>query len=347
MDFTKKSCPVCSIRFKEDDDIVVCPKCGAPYHRDCYDIKGKCIFPELHKNKETWHSDDEEPETEETPESVFIICRHCGHRNSKDNIVCEQCGDFLTGPTKVIPNYFGSSFDDEEIHDGDDPMLIPPIFNMRNIQISDLKEFAVGVKKDEDFDGVTGEELLTYVGTNELYYGPVFSSIKHRDTSRFNIATLFFQGIWYFYRKQYVKGIFVGILTFIPAIVEYICSWFFGTGELWKQATEAITESSKAASYREYIDWIMTNCDTLHGVLMLLPYLLSLIVLVLTIIFACNANRNYYKHAIKKIKAIKEKHKDKDKKEILDIIREKGGINQGLAFMLVACEVIIAVALYI
>ena len=50
MDFLGKTCPVCSQNFHEGDDVVVCPKCGAPYHRDCYKQNGKCIFPELHKD---------------------------------------------------------------------------------------------------------------------------------------------------------------------------------------------------------------------------------------------------------------------------------------------------------
>ena len=29
-------CPVCKVKFKDDDDIVVCPACGAPHHRSCY-----------------------------------------------------------------------------------------------------------------------------------------------------------------------------------------------------------------------------------------------------------------------------------------------------------------------
>ena len=54
MDFKGKICPVCSKEFENDDDIVVCPKCGAPYHRDCYSIEGKCIFPDLHRSKQSW-----------------------------------------------------------------------------------------------------------------------------------------------------------------------------------------------------------------------------------------------------------------------------------------------------
>ena len=54
MDFLGKTCPVCSQNFHEGDDVVVCPKCGAPYHRDCFKQKGKCIFPELHKDGKSW-----------------------------------------------------------------------------------------------------------------------------------------------------------------------------------------------------------------------------------------------------------------------------------------------------
>ena len=54
MDFTSIKCPVCDRVFIDGDDIVVCPKCGAPYHRECYESKGKCIFPDLHKSKTSW-----------------------------------------------------------------------------------------------------------------------------------------------------------------------------------------------------------------------------------------------------------------------------------------------------
>ncbi len=45
MDYTGKKCPICSEKFKADDDIVVCPKCGAPYHRSCYEKGRKMYFP--------------------------------------------------------------------------------------------------------------------------------------------------------------------------------------------------------------------------------------------------------------------------------------------------------------
>lgn len=49
MDYTKDNCPVCGELFKEDDDIVVCPVCGTPHHRECYNKEKHCYFEDRHK----------------------------------------------------------------------------------------------------------------------------------------------------------------------------------------------------------------------------------------------------------------------------------------------------------
>ena len=41
--YTGEKCLICSQDFKEDDDVVVCPECGTPYHKDCYKEKGSCV----------------------------------------------------------------------------------------------------------------------------------------------------------------------------------------------------------------------------------------------------------------------------------------------------------------
>ena len=35
IDYTGLECPICGEKFTAQDDIVVCPECGAPYHRAC------------------------------------------------------------------------------------------------------------------------------------------------------------------------------------------------------------------------------------------------------------------------------------------------------------------------
>lgn len=41
-------CPVCLAAFGENDDIVVCPDCGAPHHRHCYKELSACKHAALH-----------------------------------------------------------------------------------------------------------------------------------------------------------------------------------------------------------------------------------------------------------------------------------------------------------
>ncbi|MDR2531492.1 MAG: hypothetical protein LBC82_01455 [Oscillospiraceae bacterium] len=62
-DFTGAPCPVCKKNFFKDDRPVICPDCGAPYHRDCYSQKGSCVFSDAHKSGFVW----ERPVSAEPP----------------------------------------------------------------------------------------------------------------------------------------------------------------------------------------------------------------------------------------------------------------------------------------
>jgi len=42
------NCPVCGLTFTDSDDVVVCPECGTPHHRDCYKNFGGCANAEKH-----------------------------------------------------------------------------------------------------------------------------------------------------------------------------------------------------------------------------------------------------------------------------------------------------------
>ena len=65
--FTNEKCPVCNSIFKEDDDIVVCPECGTPHHRECYKENSKCANHEKHSENYRWEPDFVTPDTIEIP----------------------------------------------------------------------------------------------------------------------------------------------------------------------------------------------------------------------------------------------------------------------------------------
>ena len=47
--YKNEKCPVCNTEFKDGDDIVTCPVCGTPHHRECYNKIGHCINEDKHK----------------------------------------------------------------------------------------------------------------------------------------------------------------------------------------------------------------------------------------------------------------------------------------------------------
>ena len=366
MNYTGINCPVCSEPFKEDDDIVVCPKCGAPYHRGCYAESGKCIFPDLHKEKKSWISETGNDKTEQSdPESVVtddaVICRSCGHKNPKDTVVCEECGDFLFGSVHILRGKRKKPVQDDNDNDqnnddsepeymGGDPFADNSEFSKPGrLYVDGVKVFDIGFGKDEDFDGIKGHEFSEYVGSNCLYYLPLFSSIFRRNKSRFHFAAFLFGGSWYFYRKQYLKGsLLMAGTTVLYAINEVVTKFF--ANPMWEKAADDIKNgvmttdsltSSWMPSWDMYWNWMVDHCSAWEGFLMLLPYILSLISWVIMFICGFNANKGYYNTARKSIKKIKEENPDKSKDETARLISAKGGTSMGLAWMMTAIQAIV------
>jgi len=52
MKYSNYKCPVCNNQFTEDDDVVVCPECGTPHHRECYIQNENCANADKHGTNE-------------------------------------------------------------------------------------------------------------------------------------------------------------------------------------------------------------------------------------------------------------------------------------------------------
>ncbi|MGN1195963.1 MAG: RING finger protein, partial [Acutalibacteraceae bacterium] len=61
MKYENLICPGCGEVFKEGDDVVVCPECGTPQHRQCYEKNGGCVNAALHEQGFVW-KDERAPE---------------------------------------------------------------------------------------------------------------------------------------------------------------------------------------------------------------------------------------------------------------------------------------------
>lgn len=56
LNYNNVPCPVCKQPFSDSDDVVVCPHCGAPYHRECFKRTGSCVFQDKHKDGFIWEN---------------------------------------------------------------------------------------------------------------------------------------------------------------------------------------------------------------------------------------------------------------------------------------------------
>ena len=54
MNYIDEKCVVCGEVFYEDSDVVVCPACGAPHHRECYMKQNRCGYYLNHERKIKW-----------------------------------------------------------------------------------------------------------------------------------------------------------------------------------------------------------------------------------------------------------------------------------------------------
>ena len=197
-------CPVCNKKFVEGDDVVVCPVCGAPHHRECYLSEGKCHFEEQHALGKQWedrHTEEKQEKAENDPKK----CPKCSAPNPPDGIFCQVCG---------YPMREQKTENEEAKYT---PYGVPPI---------DITAFTTpygGVDPEEEIDGVTAKELALFVGDNSFYYVPRIRHMKKTGKkASWNWSALFFNFMYYFNRKMYVMGalmLALYILSMVPVFV--------------------------------------------------------------------------------------------------------------------------------
>jgi len=202
--YTGISCEHCHKTFIEQDDVVVCPECGAPHHRECYKELGQCALNDKHAPDFVW-----KPKASETAENnagAVTFCQHCNTVNPVGARYCVMCGTPLTGgyqsnEGRYHRNYENSS-SSASYFDNDQG------FN---------SEFTV--------DGVNSSELTAYTGENFHYFLRNFRRILSGSNFSWNWSAFLFNYFYFFYRKMYKVGfvlLALRIASFVPALLCYI-----------------------------------------------------------------------------------------------------------------------------
>ncbi len=348
MDYTGIKCPVCGKTFTKQDDVVVCPECGAPYHRECYRNTGHCIFLEKHEKGETWQPPKETRQSGGDEETRR--CPRCGKDNSKYALFCDHCGMSLSEDPPVGPqNNYGQFRDQPPRPNSGNPGTQQPgqapggfpqgsFFGGTPFVLDPMG----GVNPNEPIDDVPAGEVAKLVQNNTAYYLPVFMNYKRNRRNRFNFCAFFCTGGWFLYRKQYKWG---AILTGIMVLIYGLSTYFSYMSQdilmqLMSQAGFSNDMSILAAGqpYSELRDLLLQQSFWTQ-ITIFLPHILGLLQFVLMLIIGFNANKMYLKHCVRKIRRIHEMCPAPEEKAVQ--LQNQGGVNTAIAVCMLICYMIL------
>lgn len=328
IDYTGIPCPVCGKEFTSQDDIVVCPECGAPYHRECYLKEGHCVYADAHGTDGAWkppHSHQEDNPSEQPEDTQRVKpCPRCGVKNYKDALFCDKCGLPLTS-NEARPG--GYPFPGQQ---GQPPMggPVPFVFDPLG-----------GVNPNEDFDGAAASDVAKYVGPNAPYFLPVFKRVKSTGKGKFNFSAFLFTGGWMLYRKQYKYGILITLLLVALTVASLMTQLF-----VWEPLLETLPNLNlSTATPIDYIPAMLDKISDL-GFWEQLPYYIPFITTIfswsLRFFVGFQGNRLYYHHCVSQVKKINAMSAPEETR--LKSLQTSGGVNIPLAICLLVSYMIIS-----
>ena len=193
--YTGLECPVCKNTFKEDDDIVVCPECGAPYHRTCYQKEGHCIYEDKHGTDQAWQAKEHVHQ-----EAGDKKCPRCGTVNPSDSLFCSKCGQSLSYDSQA---HGQAPTDSEQSYTPPNP---PPGAgpNVGPTGMPYPFDPMGGVNPKDHIEGIEAGDMAKFVQANTPYYMGRFLNLSAFKRGRFHFAAFLFGGGWFLYRKKNV-----------------------------------------------------------------------------------------------------------------------------------------------
>lgn len=346
IDFIGLKCPVCGVEFKEGDDIVVCPQCGAPYHRDCYTQAGQCIFDDLHQAGKDWAPPAPPKPPEPSAEIKDRECPVCGYLNSHSSLFCGRCGSSLLGEPKRYRNSppvepppapgRAETGQQQPVPPPYTPYGGPPRGGY--VQAPFVFDPMGGVNPADVLDdGVSYGDASKLVKQNTAYYMPVFRYMKQTGRNKFNFSAFLFSGAWMLYRKQYRYGAIVTGIMFLIYLLYLASSIFVATPALvglMEQAGMDVTQGfSPTSEQMIVITQRMTEEPGLY-LQISLPMLCLLLMLAVMIFVGVRGNKMYMKHCVRTVRRVKAANLADEPNMTLDA---QGGVNVSVAVCMFVC----------
>jgi ribosomal protein L40E len=86
-DYTGKTCPFCKGEIKEGDEVMACPACGIPHHKECWEENKGCT---------TFGCSEQHYEAQGT--NISDVCSKCGAPLGDGQMFCPKCGTSKGAP---------------------------------------------------------------------------------------------------------------------------------------------------------------------------------------------------------------------------------------------------------
>ncbi|MCR4888106.1 MAG: hypothetical protein K5979_02845 [Ruminococcus sp.] len=266
MDHIGEKCSFCGEVFNEDDDIVVCPECGSPHHRECYKKNGRCANEDKHGSGWKWLKTSAPKEKVLGEDEGIIICRKCRCVNSADSDTCMHCGAELRNSET-----------------GETTENASPVFGVPRPYL--------GFDPEEDMGGASLKDVSDFVRTNTIYYIPIFKRMK--DTGRsisFNLISFIFPPLYFANRKMWFWAILTLILSAlltIPFTVSYVVADGIESG----YSAFPVDITDFIYSHKHIIASIIDICNAAY--------------MLMRVLFCLFSNKLYFKFVVKSIRKIR------------------------------------------
>ncbi|MBR3145493.1 MAG: DUF2628 domain-containing protein [Clostridia bacterium] len=269
----KIKCAYCGAYLFEDDDIVFCPDCGAPHHRECYNEKGSCALSDSHGTNEQYDAGNNgayiKPDNSNTERKEQVKCMMCGTVYDKDDRACPTCGT----PRGAGFNRGPFAFD-----------------------------FLGGVPADMDLgEGVTADEAKRFVFSNTPRYIPKFAANKMGKKSSFNWFAFLFPGAWMLSRKMYIWG---AVLTALQIAFALLLLPFMMSVNSFLP--------DDISSYNEIYNIVSQNFDKIGFAVTVVAFISTILNFATHIVFGILGDYIYRNHVIKTVSQIKNESEDID-----------------------------------
>jgi hypothetical protein len=206
-DFTGVPCSVCHKAFEPGDDIVVCPDCGAPYHRACYEASGHCIFLAKHAEGFEWQAPPRPPQP--------ITCDCCGTVNPPKTAYCKDCGAPLgttllrKGLTDAAPESARDVRDAKraaKAQQNGGASAGNRAFDYEAFYSTPYRAtpYRPSIDPNDTIEGIPAAEWIYYLGPNGNNYLTIFKQmdVMHRKYA-VSLSAMLFGPFYFFYRKAW------------------------------------------------------------------------------------------------------------------------------------------------